>query len=341
MKILITGGAGFIGSHLSDALLQQGHHVTIIDDLSTGKMDNFAHIRALPNFCFAIETIMNETVMDRLVSECDVIYHLASAVGVELIVKHPVEVIERCVMGSEVVLKIANRYKKKVLLTSTSEIYGKNSKIPFSEDDDRLLGPTTKSRWSYSCSKAIDEFLALAYFKERQLPVTIVRLFNTVGPRQSAQYGMVLPRFVQQALANKVLTVYGDGSQRRCFGYVGDVVWAMMKIMNHPDTVGLIFNIGSNEEISIKELAERVIKITKSKSKITYVPYDEAYEEGFEDMERRVPDLMKIKKLIGYEPNYHLDEIIMKIQQYFQKKMQNGSNGKIVDVLVETFEENI
>ena len=316
MKVLITGGAGFIGSHLTDALLEQGHRVTIIDDLSTGRMENFAHVRQHPNFHFAIETIMNETVMDRLVSECDVIYHLASAVGVELIVSSPVEVIERCVLGSETVLKIANRYKRKVLITSTSEVYGKSTKVPFSEEDDRLLGPTTKSRWSYSCSKAIDEFLALAYFKEKGLPVVLVRLFNTVGPRQTGQYGMVVPRFIKQAMEGRDLTVYGDGSQSRCFGYVGDVVGALINLMNHPQAVGQIFNIGNTQEVTIMELAQRVLALTGSHSKIKLVPYEEAYEQGFEDMARRLPDLTKIKSLIGYQPKVDLTGIITRIHEY-------------------------
>ncbi len=324
MKILITGGAGFIGSHLTDALLQRGHNVTIIDDLSTGKLENIAHVRAFPNFHFAIETIMNEAVMDRLVSECDLIFHLASAVGVELIVNRPVEVIERCVLGTEIVLKTANRYKKKVLITSTSEVYGKSNKVPFSEEDDRILGPTTKSRWSYSCSKAIDEFLALAYFKEMKLPVVIVRLFNTVGPRQTGQYGMVVPRFVQAAMHNKPLRVYGDGTQSRCFGYVGDVVQALIALASHPKAVGQIFNIGSNEEVTILELAERVKSIIGSSSEIVKVPYAEAYEAGFEDMQRRMPDLTKIKRLIGYEPTVKLDQIIRHIWEYFQEKENNG-----------------
>jgi UDP-glucose 4-epimerase len=331
MNVLITGGAGFVGSHLAEALLQRGQHVTIIDDLSTGRMENIAHLRALPHFRFAIETIMNEAVMDRLVSECDVIYHLASAVGVELIVNRPVEVIERCILGSEVVLKIANRYKKKVLITSTSEVYGKSSKVPFSEDDDRILGPTTKSRWSYSCSKAIDEFLALAYYKEKQLPVVLVRLFNTVGPRQTGQYGMVVPRFVQAAMHNQPIRVYGDGTQSRCFGYVGDVVGAMSALMNHPGAVGQIFNIGSNEEITIMDLAKRVKALTNSKSEIVKIPYEQAYEQGFEDMARRVPDLTKIKKLIGFVPKVKLDDIILRVRDYFAEQQ---SNGKLTDANV-------
>ncbi|MFQ5753661.1 MAG: GDP-mannose 4,6-dehydratase, partial [bacterium] len=317
MKILITGGAGFIGSHLTDALLQLGNEVTIIDDLSTGKIENFEHVRKYPNFHFAIETIMNETVMDRLVSECDMIYHLASAVGVRLIVNHPVEVIERCIIGTHIVLKIANRYKKKVLITSTSEIYGKSNKTPFSEEDDRVLGPTTKSRWSYSSSKAIDEFLALAYEKEMNLPIVIVRLFNTIGPRQSGQYGMVVPRFIRQALKNESITVYGDGSQSRCFCYVSDVVSALKQLMDTPKAVGQIFNIGSQKEITILDLAKRVKYITNIKSDIVHIPYEEAYESGFEDMKRRVPSIKKINKLIGWKPQVPIDEMLYAIAEHF------------------------
>lgn len=320
MKVLITGGAGFIGSHLTEALLKRGHNVTIIDDLSTGRLENIDHVRAFPNFQFAIESIMNEAVMDRLVSECDIIFHLASAVGVELVVNHPVEVIQRCVLGTDVVLKIANRYKKKVLITSTSEIYGKNSKVPFNEEDDRLLGPTTKSRWSYSSSKAIDEFLALAYYKEKQLPIVIVRLFNTIGPRQTGQYGMVVPRFVRQAMQGKDITIYGTGEQSRCFGYVGDIIEALIGLLNHPGAVGEIFNIGNNEEITIRELAERIKEMTKSNSMIVSIPYEKAYKEGFEDMERRVPDLTKIHELIGYKPQVQLNEMIKQIWEYFREK---------------------
>jgi UDP-glucose 4-epimerase len=330
MKVLITGGAGFIGSHLSDRLLEAGHRVTAIDDLSTGREANIAHLEGAPGFQFVHETIMQESVMDRLVSECDAIYHLASAVGVELIVSRPVEVIERCILGTEIVLKTAHRYRKKVLLTSTSEVYGKNARVPFSEEDDRLLGPTTKSRWSYSCSKAIDEFLSLAYHKEKHLPVVIVRLFNTVGPRQTGQYGMVVPRFVQQALAGKPLTVYGDGGQQRCFGYVGDIVGALVTLMAHPAAVGQIFNIGNTEEVTILELAKRVIALTNSRSTIQMVPYEVAYEAGFEDMARRIPDLTKIQSLIGYKPTVGLDEIITRISEYLRES--TASQDQIVAV---------
>jgi UDP-glucose 4-epimerase len=318
LRALITGGAGFIGSHLADSLIQQGHEVTIIDDLSTGSMENFAHLQAMPHFSFAVETIMNEAVMDRLVSECDVIYHLAAAVGVELISSEPVEVIERCVLGSDVVLKIANRYRKPVLLTSTSEIYGKNTQVPFNEDADRVLGSTTRSRWSYSCSKAIDEFLALAYYKEKGLPVVIVRLFNTVGPRQTGRYGMVLPRFVEAAMQDEPITVYGDGSQSRCFCHVSDVVRALGELATHRAAIGQVYNLGSNHEVTILGLAERVKQIVGSRSEIVTVPYSEAYEEGFEDMARRVPDLTKIEKLIGYRPQVELDQIIRSIWEHRQ-----------------------
>ena len=321
MRALVTGGAGFIGSHLADRLVEAGHQVTAVDDLSTGRLENIAHLEGAPGFQFVHESIMHEVVMDRLVSECDVVFHLASAVGVELIVSRPVEVIERCILGTEIVLRTAHRYKKKVLITSTSEIYGKNAKVPFSEDDDRLLGPTTKSRWSYSCAKAIDEFLALAYQKEKHLPIVIVRLFNTVGPRQTGQYGMVVPRFVQQALAGKPLTVYGDGKQQRCFGYVGDIVGALVALMQHPGAPGQIFNIGNTEEISILDLARRVIQLTNSTSTIQMVPYEVAYEAGFEDMARRIPDLRKISGLIGYKPSVSLDEIILRIANQFRESV--------------------
>ncbi len=316
MKTLITGGAGFIGSHLADELLRLGHEVTIIDDLSTGSLDNLTEAQKSSRFRFAIETIRNETVMDRLVSECDVIYHLASAVGVDLIVSQPVEVIERCVLGTERVLRTAARYKKKTLLTSTSEIYGKSTRVPFAEDDDRLLGSTTKSRWGYSCSKAIDEFLALAYNKQYGLPIVITRLFNTIGPRQMGRYGMVVPRFVRAAVRNEPIRVFGDGTQSRCFSFVGDVTRALVALMESPAAVGSVVNVGSDEEVSIMELAERVRHICGSNSEIVTVPYNDAYEVGFEDLKRRIPDLTRIRTLISYQPTVRLDEIIGKIWEH-------------------------
>lgn len=317
-KVLVTGGAGFIGSHLSEALLARGDEVTIIDDLSTGRIENIEHLRSRAKFRFAIETVMNETVMDRLVSECDIVYHLAAAVGVDLIVGRPVEVIETNVLGAHIVFKIANRYKKKVVLSSSSEIYGKSEDVPFREDADRVLGPTTRSRWSYADSKAMDEFLALAYHKERQLPVVIVRLFNTVGPRQTGRYGMVVPRLVEQALCGRPMTVYGDGRQSRCFAYVTDIVGAILNLADHPDALGEVFNLGSTEEVTIEELALRIKERTGSESSIVYVPYDRAYEVGFEDMRRRVPDISKARDLIGYSPAVGLDEILDRIIAYFR-----------------------
>lgn len=319
MKVLITGGAGFIGSHLAEYLLDRGDQVCVIDDLSTGRLENVNHLRTNPNFQLVVETILNESVMDRLVSENEVIYHLAAAVGVELIVKSPVETIERNILGTDVVLRLANRYLRQVLITSTSEIYGKSDKVPFKEDDDRVLGPTTKSRWSYSSSKAIDEFLALAYYKEKNLKSVIMRLFNTVGPRQTGRYGMVIPRFVGQALANKPLTVYGDGEQVRCFTFVGDVVKAAVALMDSPGTIGQVFNIGNNKGIKIIELAEKIIEMTGSSSEIKLVPYDEAYEEGFEDMRVRIPDLSKANSFIGYEPKVELDEILRLVISSFKE----------------------
>ncbi len=310
MRALITGGAGFIGSHLADVLLALGHDVTVIDDLSTGSLGNLTRARESPHFRFAIASVRDETVMDRLVSECDVIYHLASAVGIDLVVRQPVEVIERCVLGTETVLKIAARYLKKTLLTSTSEIYGKGTRVPFAEDDDRLLGATSKSRWSYSSSKAIDEFLALAYNKEYGLPIVIARLFNTIGPRQKGRYGMVVPRFVRAAARNEPIRVFGDGTQSRCFSFVGDVAGALVALMSEQAAVGLAINVGSDEEVSIMELAERVKRITGSDSEIVTIPYSEAYEAGFEDMQRRMPDLTRIRQLIRYQPTVELDDII-------------------------------
>jgi UDP-glucose 4-epimerase len=318
LKALITGGCGFIGSHLAEALLDRGDAVTVVDNLSTGRFENIAHLVGRPGFSFCIENIANETVMDRLVSECDLIYHLAAAVGVELIVQEPVQVIETNIKGCEAVLRIGARYRKKVILASTSEVYGKNESVPFREDADSVLGATTRSRWSYACSKAMDEFLALAYAKQLALPVVIVRLFNTVGPRQTGRYGMVIPRFVQQALADQPITVYGDGQQTRCFTYVGDVVRAIVGLADAPGAVGQVFNIGSTQEISIMQLARRVVELTGSASSITLVPYDQAYEEGFEDMRRRVPDTSKIAQLIGWQPRVDLDGILKRVIDYFQ-----------------------
>ncbi len=322
MKALITGGAGFIGSHLAERLLAKGVKVFIIDDLSTGRLQNINHIRNHPHFHLAVEDVRNETVMDRLVSECDVIYHLAAAVGVELIVKSPVETIERNILGTDVVLRLANRYLRKVLITSTSEIYGKSEAVPFKEDDDRVLGPTTKSRWSYSSSKAIDEFLALAYFKEKKLETVIMRLFNTVGPRQTGRYGMVIPRFVQQALKGEPLTVYGDGQQVRCFTYVLDVVEAAINLMSNSIAVGQVYNVGNDQGITIEALAQKIIEKTGSSSIIQYVPYDKAYEEGFEDMRVRVPDLSKVKSAIDYQPRFHLNDILGLVIDHFKKSQE-------------------
>lgn len=319
MRALITGGAGFIGSHLAEALLAQGQGVTVVDNLSTGRLDNVAHLMAQPRFQFVYESVTNETVMDRLVSECDVIYHLAAAVGVELIVKDPVWTIETNLEGTEMALKLARRYRRKILLASTSEVYGKSNDIPFREDADRVMGPTTRSRWSYAESKAIDEFLALAYHKQFGVPVVIARFFNTVGPRQTGNYGMVIPRLVQQALRGEPLTVYGDGSQSRCFCNVRDTVRAVIGLAESPQAVGEIFNIGSQEEITIRALAERVLARTGSAAEIRFVPYDQAYEVGFEDMQRRVPSLEKIRAVIGWAPTVPLDVTLDEVIAYFRE----------------------
>ena len=316
MRVLITGGAGFIGSHLTDAYLERGDEVYIIDDLSTGSIGNIQHVKNHPRFHYTIESVHNQPVTAELVDQCDVIFHLAAAVGVKLIVESPVRTIETNVRGTEVVLSLANKKKKKVLLASTSEVYGLSADVPFREDGNLVMGATTKGRWSYACSKAIDEFLALAYWREKKLPTIVVRLFNTVGPRQTGQYGMVIPTFVKQALAGRPITVYGDGKQSRCFGYVGDVVDALVKLMANDEAVGQVFNIGSNTEISILELAERVKEITRSDSEIVFVPYDEAYEEGFEDMPRRVPNISKISDLVGFHPNMSLDGILQRVVDY-------------------------
>ena len=316
-RSLITGGAGFVGSHLAEELLRQGEEVYIIDNLSTGSIENIDHLTRHPGFHYSIDTINNEPLLAELIDRCDTVYHLAAAVGVRLIVESPVNTIETNVHGTEVVLKHASKKKKKVLIASTSEVYGKANNIPFRENQDLVLGPTTKGRWSYACSKAIDEFLALAYWREKKLPVVISRLFNTVGPRQTGRYGMVVPTFVKQALAGEPITVYGDGTQSRCFTYVGDVVCALIGLAQHPKAVGEVFNIGSTQEITIDELACLVGEMTKSRSEIVHIPYDEAYEEGFEDMQRRVPDIAKIKELIGYEPTLDIRGILEAVIQYY------------------------
>src|SRR3954470_22221955 len=310
MRVLITGGAGFVGSHLSEALLHRGDEVFVLDDLSTGSIDNITHLKSNPKFHYRIASVTNEPLLAELIDRTDVVVHLAAAVGVKLIVEAPVHTIENNVHGTEVVLKHANKKKKLVLIASTSEVYGKSVNLPFREDADLVLGPTVKHRWAYACSKLIDEFLALAYWKERKLPVIIVRLFNTVGPRQTGQYGMVIPNFVRQALAGQPITVFGDGTQSRSFTYVGDVVEAMVALLDEPGAVGQVFNIGNTGEVSIRELAERVRTLAGSSSPIQIVPYDEAYEAGFEDMPRRVPDTSKIRALIGFAPKLELDDMI-------------------------------
>ncbi len=318
MKALVTGGAGFIGSHLVEGLLERGVAVRVIDDLSTGSFDNIAHLEDHPQFEYVIDTILDESVMRRLADGVDVIYHLAAAVGVEYVIENMLKSLQINIRGTEVVLEVANRRKTKVVLFSTSEVYGKANSIPFHEEHDRLLGPTTINRWSYASAKAIDEILALAYYREKKLPVMIVRCFNTCGPRQTGQYGMVIPRFVRQCLLGNPITVYGDGKQSRCFTSVDDVVRAVLDLADHDEAVGEIFNVGSEQEITIEGLAEKIKQMTGSNSQIDYIPYEKAYEQGFEDMHRRVPDLNKIRKLIGYEAKVTLDEVIESVILYFE-----------------------
>jgi UDP-glucose 4-epimerase len=335
MRYLITGGAGFIGSHLAETLLRQGHEVVIIDDLCTGSIHNIDNLKRKRGFSYIIDSMFNRPLLAELIDDCDAVFHLAASVGVRLIVESPVHTIETNVKGTEGVLEFANKKRKKVLVASTSEVYGKSTKIPFSEDDDLVMGPTFKGRWSYACSKAIDEFLALAYWKEKGLPVVIVRLFNTVGPRQTSRYGMVLPSFVRAALADQPLTVFGDGKQSRCFCHVSDTVGALSRLIEHPDAVGQIFNIGSDEEISIEQLARMVKSLTGSASPIRYIPYEEAYEEGFEDMQRRVPDIGKIQNLLNFHTTYNTRQIIQSVIDYFGapvKPRRAGNIGKIPKV---------
>lgn len=315
MRILITGGAGFIGSHLAEAYLARGDEVLVLDDLSTGSINNVRHLRNHPRFELTIDSVHNRSAVAELVDLADAVVHLAAAVGVRLIVESPVRTIETNVHGTEVVLAQAAKKRKKVLVASTSEVYGLSTQVPFREDGPLVLGATTKGRWSYACSKALDEFLALAYWREKQLPTVIVRLFNTVGPRQTGQYGMVVPTFVQQALANQPITVYGDGRQSRCFSHVLDVVDALVKLLDHPDSVGEVFNVGSTTEVSINQLAETVRALTGATSEIVHVPYAEAYETGFEDMPRRIPDIAKVRGLIGFQPTRDLEQILRDVVQ--------------------------
>ena len=316
MNALVTGGAGFIGSHLADALLAAGHTVQVIDDLSTGSIANIEGLKGNPRFSYVIDDVGHEEVLAELVDRADVVYHLASAVGVKLIVERPVHTIHTIIYGTELVLRRAAVKGKKVLITSTSEVYGKSSKVPFGEEDDMVLGPTTKSRWSYAASKAIDEFMGLSYHKANGLPVIIARLFNTVGPRQVGQYGMVVPRFIQQALAGGPITVYGDGKQSRCFCYVTDVVDVLMKLVECDAAIGQVFNVGSTEEVGIEELAEKVRQRVDPGLDIVRIPYDQAYEEGFEDLQRRVPDVTKLHDLIGFEPSLGIDQILDRLIAY-------------------------
>lgn len=321
MNVLITGGAGFIGSHLAERLLEQGEQVRVIDNLSTGSAQNIQHLKSVRGFQSFTDTITNHRLMKELIDEADVIYHLAAAVGVRLIVESPTQAMETNIRGTEVVLELAARKRKRVLITSTSEVYGKRNHVPFREDDDLVLGPPDKGRWSYACSKLIDEFLAIAYWKESGLPTVIARLFNVVGPRQTGRYGMVIPNLVKQALTGSKMTVFGDGSQCRCFTHVHDAVGALIALANNPATNGEVYNIGSTEEISILDLAHKIKKMTGSDSRIVLVPYEEAYKDGFEDMMRRVPDLTKVERAIGYRPSMDLDEILLGTIHYHLDEM--------------------
>ncbi len=321
MNILLTGGAGFIGSHLSEYLLERGHRVCIVDDLSTGSAENVLPLKANPGFSYHFQSAKNRHLMAELVDCADFIFHLAAAVGVRLIVESPVRTIETNVQLTELVLELAAKKKKTVLVASTSEVYGKRVTVPFREDDDLIIGPTRMGRWSYACSKALDEFLAIAYWREQKLPVIVVRLFNTVGPRQTGRYGMVIPNFVRQALQGENITVFGDGAQQRCFLHVADVVRALESLAMLPAAIGQVFNIGSTEEISILHLAQRVRELTASPSAIVNVPYAQAYEEGFEDMMRRVPDTSKLQSAIGFQPRFQLDQILRDVIAFESRRL--------------------
>lgn len=325
MKILITGGAGFVGSHLADKLIREGHEITVIDDLSTGRYANVEHLEGNPNFRLIIDTVLNDKLMEELIRETDRVFHMASAVGVRLIMEQPVKTIETIFHGTDVVLKFCSRYRKRVLVPSTSEVYGKGVSVPFKEDDDLLTGSTDKHRWAYACAKTLDEFLAIAHWKETRLPVVVVRLFNTVGPRQTGQYGMVVPNFIKAAIHNQPITVHGDGNQARCFGHVLDIVEGLTKAIETPECFGQVINFGNDEEISIKGLAEKAIEMTGSKSEIRYLSYDEVYGEGFEDMQRRVPSLEKAKRLVGYQPTRTLEDIINDVADQFREELKTDS----------------
>jgi UDP-glucose 4-epimerase len=320
MKVLITGGAGFIGSHFAELYLTHGHQVFVIDDLSTGSIDNIEHLKPNPHFHYYLDTITNEQLLRELVDKCHVIVHLAAAVGVQLIVESPVNTIETNIYGTELVLRYASLKKKKVLIASTSEVYGKSTAERFSEEDDLVLGTTTKGRWSYACSKAIDEFLAIAYWKERKLPIIVARLFNTIGPRQTGRYGMVVPRFVRAALKNQPIPVYGTGKQTRCFTNVADVVHILKLLLENEQAVGQIFNVGSTERISIEDLAKKIKQMTNSQSEIVSIPYDKAYAEGFEDMLHRMPDVSKLKQFVGFVPATPLDVTLKEVITWIQSQ---------------------
>lgn len=324
MQALITGGAGFIGSHLAELLVAKGHEVVALDNLSTGRAENLSGLAGNSSFHLVVGDILNDRLVDKYAERCDVIFHLAAAVGVQLIVNKPLESLTTNIRGSEIVLEMAYRYRKKVLITSTSEIYGKNTNGPLKEDEDRILGSPLKSRWSYSTSKAVDEILAYTYWKEKGIPTVIVRLFNTVGPRQTGAYGMVIPRFVQQALRNEPVTIYGDGKQSRCFLHVQDAVRAISDLMGRSDAAGEAFNVGSQEEVTIQALAQRVIELTGSRSTLSFIPYDQAYEEGFEDMARRVPDISKARRFIGFAPTMKLADILRSVVAYYEGRLQSS-----------------
>ena len=327
MRVLITGGAGFIGSYLSEAYLERGHEVYVIDDLSTGSLDNVRDLQRKQDFHFVHDSILNREAVLELTGICDVVVHLAAAVGVKLILDEPLKSIHTNIVGTEIVLELANKFRKKTLIASSSEVYGRNSKVPLREDDARIYGSTAVARWSYAATKAMDEFLALAYFRTKQLPVIVARFFNTVGPRQTGRYGMVIPRFVGQALRNEPITIYGNGTQTRTFTYVKDVVQGVIALVDEPRAIGEIFNFGGDEEVSINELANRVKTITGSSSPIEHIPYEQAFQEGFEDMERRVPDISKVRKLIGYQNTYDLNAILVSVVAYTKSRSQGSGAG--------------